>query len=137
MKIRTTTIELGEREFEVKEMGWKRAAAWRQTLLDGVKPLFDEAASVSDMTFDTPDDLLQLWPFIESIAVNGIDVLMDHLLAYSADLEADREYIEEYATVAQVANAFVEVAKFAIPFEILQSGMSQMNGSPAKRLSAK
>lgn len=127
MKIRTATIELGERTFEVKELGWRAAAKWRSDLLAGIEPLFENAASMSDIKLETPEDMLKLWPLIEGVMESGIDVLLDHLLAYSDTLADQREYIEEHATVAQVSAAFVEVAKYSIPFEAL-NGLRQATG---------
>ncbi len=119
MDIRTVEVTLGERQFIVTEAGWKKATAWKRGLIEDVKPLYEQVAGAADITFENAEDLINLWPLIQTVLVDGMDALFEHLLAYSPVLEKDRDYIEENATEAQVFAAFKEVVGLADPFGLV------------------
>jgi len=126
VEVQTVTIQLGQREYTIAEAPRLRAAPWRKRLMTDVKPLFDQVAGAQEMTFNTPADLLRLWPVIETLMIDGLDNLFELLLAYDAQLENDREYIEANATDKQILSAFGEVARFADPFGVLNLANRQI-----------
>ena len=69
---------------------------------------------------------MRLWPVIETLMIDGLDNLFELLLAYDAQLENDREYIEATATDKQILSAFGEVARFADPFGVLNLANRQI-----------
>jgi hypothetical protein len=113
VEIESTTFRLGERDFTVKQAGFLRSKPWKKRLFDEIKPLFDRLSGASDIEFNSAADLLQLLPLAEDLFVDGIETIYGLLIAYSAELEADREYIEAHATDKQIFAAFQEVVKLA------------------------
>lgn len=140
MTIESTTITLGERDFVVSAAPFIRSSPWRKRLVAEVKPLFDMAATAPDMTFERPEDLLQLWPLLNAILVDGIDTVFELLIAYSPVLEDERGYIENNATEKQILAGFQEVVRLSDPFGLAQllgrrtglarSGTGQRSPSP-------
>lgn len=118
MEIRKIKITLGETEYTIEEARWKKAAEWKRGLVDDVKPLFGQVAAASTATFETAEDLLELWPLAQLVMVDGIELLFEHLMAYSDVLGSDSGHIEKNATEAQIFEAFVEVFKLSDPFGI-------------------
>lgn len=113
------TLVLGAREFEVQTAGFKRARPWKKRLFEEVKPLFERVGGASSVDITTPADLFKLLPLAEELFTDGIDLVCDMLITYSPVLEAEREYIEEYATDKQILAAFQEVAALADPFGLI------------------
>lgn len=125
--LRSITVKLGEREFEIKEAPFSRSKPWKKRLLAEVKPLFEQLSGLPEMEFGRPDDLLKLFPVVEHLFLDGIDTLHDLLLAYSAALEAEADYITDHASDRQILAAFQEVLQLADPFGVIQ-GMNQQIG---------
>lgn len=111
LEIESTIVRLGAKDFEIQQAGFRRSKPWKKRLLTEIKPLFEQVTGAKDITFDAPEDLLQLLPVVESLFVEGIETILDLLVAYSAELEAERDYIEEHATDKQIFAAFQEVLK--------------------------
>jgi hypothetical protein len=113
VEIESTTFRLGERDFTIKQAGFLRSKPWKKRLFDEIKPLFDRLSGASDIEFNSPADLLQLLPLAEDLFIDGIETIYGLLIAYSAELEADKDYIEAHATDKQIFAAFQEVVKLS------------------------
>lgn len=130
LEIETITVKLGEKEYEIRQAGFRRSKPWKKRLLEEVKPLFEQVAGAQDMQFETPADLLKLLPVAESLFVDGIETIGDLLIAYAPELEEDKEYIEEYATDKQIFQAFQEVLYLADFFGAIQLVNRQIGQMP-------
>lgn len=140
LEIQTITIRLGEKDYTIKEAPFGRAGPWRRRLVEEIKPLFEQVSGLSGVRFETPADLLQLWPVAERLFVDGIEQVFDLLIAYSPELEQDREYIEAHATDRQIFAAFQDVIVLAdflalIP-QIRRAGLGVMRGTSSSSPSA-
>lgn len=118
VEIRVTTVTLGDREYEIGEAPILRSREWRERFYQTIAPLLKELGGVQGVEFDNPEDLLQLLPLAEQIVVTALTEVVDLLLLYSPELDADQDYILNHATERQAVRAFQEVVKLAIPFEI-------------------
>jgi hypothetical protein len=118
VQIRVATVTLGDKDYEITEAPILRSRAWRERFYQTIAPLLKELGGVQGVEFERPDDLLQLLPLAEQIVVNALTEVVDLLLLYSPELEADQDYILNHATERQAVRAFQEVVKLAIPFEI-------------------
>lgn len=149
--IQTVTIRLGDKDYTIHEAPYRRSTEWRRRLVDEIKPLFEQVSGLTDIQFETPADLLQLLPVAERLFVEGIEQVFDLLIAYSPDLEGDREYIEAHASDRQIFAAFQQVITLAdflslIPqirraglgagSGILPNSPSQNGATPRKRRKA-
>lgn len=123
IEIESVTVKLGAKEYTIQQAGFLRSKPWKQRLFEEIKPLFERLSGASDIKFDSASDLFQLLPLAEDLFVSGIETIYDLLVAYSPDLEADREYIEAHATDKQILAAFQEVVKLSDPFGVV----SQLN----------
>jgi len=119
IEIESTVVKLGEREYTIQQAGFLRSKPWKKRLLDEIKPLFEQVGGLGDLRFETPADLLQLIPIAEDLFIDGIDIIFDLVVAYSPELEAEREYIEAHATDKQIFSAFQEVVKLADFFGVV------------------
>jgi len=127
IEIRTVRGLLGEREYTIREAGFAASKVWKKRLMAEVKPLFNTFSDAPNMTFETPADLMNLFPLVESIFVDGIETIFDLLLEYSPALKEDREYIEANATDHQIVSLFREVILLS-DFLGLIAQMSASNG---------
>lgn len=123
VEVESTVIKLGDKEYTIKQAGFLKSKPWKKRLFEEIKPLFERLSGASDIHFDSAADLFQLLPLAEDLFVSGIETIYDLLVAYSADLEADKEYIEAHATDKQILAGFQEVVRLSDPFGVV----SQLN----------
>lgn len=121
IEIKTVTVRLGERDYEIREASFVVSKPWKKRLIDEIKPLFEKLSGAPDITFDKPSDLFQLLPLAESIFIEGIETIFDLLVGYSPTLAADKEYIADNASDRQIVAAFREVVYLADPFGVVNS----------------
>lgn len=140
MQIESKTLTLGEQEYTVCAPGFVRAKVWKKRLLTEVKPLFDQLSAAPDIQFDSPADLLKLLPLADKLLIDGVDTMLELLLAFSPVLEEARAYIEENASDKQIVAAFTDVVSLADPFGMAAQLNRQFgratNGTSSKSLVA-
>jgi hypothetical protein len=103
---RTIPVVLGGRTFDVALLPIRADATWRKT----VKPMIDpiaELAVASGAGSPTPDKLTRL-AFASSLFVDPGAVL-DALLAYSPELTAESDWIEENAYADEALQALLSL----------------------------
>lgn len=118
IEIETLAIRLGERDFTVKTAGFLRSKAWRARLTAEIQPMLEQVGNAGNISIESPADLLKLMPLVQGVLSDGINKICDLLIGYSADLEAERAYIEANATGKQILGAFQGVVKLEDPFGI-------------------
>ena len=119
IEIESVCVRLGEREFAIRTAGFVRAKPWKKRLLTELQPVFEEIGGATNMSFNSPADLLKMIPLMQSIFLDVTDKMLELLLAYASELEAEREYIEQNATDKQIMAAFQEVVKLSDPFGVV------------------
>ena len=122
--MKTETIIIGEKTYVVREAKRKANANWRkrfQAEFTDVAALL-EGLPHTDLTAQALGGLLH-----QIIAKVGgsVDTLAELVFAYSPELAADRETIEEEAYDSEIMAAFTAVMKLAYPFG---SVIQTMNG---------
>ena len=130
VEVESATFQLGEREFTVPQAGFLRAKPWKKRLFEEIKPIVEQVGGVTGIEFSSPADLLRLVPTVETLFLDGIDTMFDLLVSYSPLLEAERDYIAEYATDKQILAAFQEVVKLTDPFGMV-ANLNQLAGRRA------
>lgn len=113
VEIESTTVRLGERDYIIQEASSLRSKPWKQRFLDEVVPVLERISGASDIEFKTAADLLELLPLAKELLVDSAVTLLELLIAYSPELEADKAYIEAHATDRQILAAFQAVIKLA------------------------
>lgn len=119
IEIRKVIGKLGEKEYEITEAGFAVSKPWKKRLMEEIKPLFEQISNAPNMEFETPADLFKLFPLAEAIFVDGIEKILELLIAYSLVLQADHEYIRANATERQIFALFREVVLLADPFGLI------------------
>ena len=122
-KIRAIEIVLGDKVYDVREMSRKRARKFWPIISEQVKPVFDVVAGATDQIQNLSSDtdlekLFELWPQAEGLLLAVPDAALDAICAYSAELEAAREVIEDEASDRQIIAALLKMLEMSAPFEV-------------------
>lgn len=140
-------VVLGQRTYVLEPQTWKREREWRERVTEPVRALVGLLNTVVGESRDDEDegqdgrariaaalmqaDLMGLIRQAETHILGLPDLVFDAVVSYSARLEADRAYIEEHATSAQVYAAFWEVVKLAYPLGRVMEMFSPRRGPAA------
>jgi hypothetical protein len=121
-------VTLGAKTYEVQVLNVRKSRDWRRQF-EG--PLTEVMAAVSDagnvlsgLDFTQGSDLTRLFGVLGGAllgklgrgVMGSMDAVADMLFAYSPELAAQRDAIEQEATDEEVLAAFVGVLKAAYPF---------------------
>lgn len=113
--MKSETVTIGEKPYTIREAKRKANAKWRQRF----QAEFVEIAALieglpkTDLTADAIGGLLNQ---IVAKVGGSVDILAELVFAYSPELAADRETIEEEAYDSEIMAAFTAVLKLAYPF---------------------
>ena len=116
----TITVELGGREFAVRQLPIRRDAAWRES----VKPLVDPIAEMTmaaGLAMPTPDKMVKL-AFASALFVEPMTVLAA-VCEYGPELAAERAWLEENAYADEALQALLTL------FFGMRAIQSQTNGA--------
>ncbi len=100
----TMTVQLGGREFVVRQLPIRRDAAWRES----VKPLIDpiaDMAMAAGIANPTPDRLVKL-AFTSALFMEPMTVLAA-VCDYAPELAAERDWLEENAYADEALEALL------------------------------
>ncbi len=126
-------ITIAKREYDLSELPALDNSEWRQSLTEQYGTLIQQLMSATDTQYDTPDGLAKLGNLGGALVVKlggSIEDLRDRVIAYSPDLQRDRDYILKNGYDSEFLKAFVEVIKLAYPF----GGLSQMMTAALRQL---
>lgn len=114
--MRTETVTLGEREYQVTELPLRKARAYRERLQEPFGNLVDLFERTPNTEIDNARQVAQLVRSLSDTLLNSVDLVVDLLFAYSAALDKDRDYIEDNAYGSQVVDAFIAILGLLYPF---------------------
>jgi hypothetical protein len=131
--MKTETIIIGEKTYVVREAKRKANARWRQRFqaeFTDVAALI-EGLPKTDLTAQALGGLLHQ---IVAKVGGSVDMLAELVFAYSPELAADRETIEEEAYDSEIMAAFTAVLRLAYPFGSVVETLSGLAalGRPAR-----
>lgn len=113
--MKTETIIIGEKTYVVREAKRKANAKWRQRF----QAEFTDVAALLEGLPKTDLSAQALGGLLHQIIAKvggSVDTLAELVFAYSPELAADRETIEEEAYDSEIMAAFTAVMKLAYPF---------------------
>jgi hypothetical protein len=121
--MQTEKIVLGEREYVLQALPLRRRRLFVDFLMDKLGGVFDlvgvfetlRSTSVSDL--GKASDLLQQ---SAKLLLNSPDIAADLLYAYSPEIAADKEYIEDNALDEQAFDGFIAIT--GLMFSFLEAG---------------
>jgi hypothetical protein len=127
--MRTATVMLAGRAYEVRALPIRQSKAWREKLAVPFGALTAILENAGTIELTSGGDIAALVRTLSGTLIGSIDLLLDLLFAYSPELKADRERIENEAFDDEALRAFTEVLKLAYPFGEL---LSLVRGERAK-----
>ena len=113
--MKTETVELGGKTYQIREAKRKANAKWRQRF----QAQFEEIAALieglpgAEMTPETISAIIR--QIVDKVG-GSVDILAELVFSYSPELEQNQETIEEEAYDSEIMAAFTAVLKLAYPF---------------------
>lgn len=129
--MRTITVELGEQKYQIRQLPRRASREWRERFAQPVERLVGAVEYTGELLSSSEFEQQDLGMVIRQVGgslmgglsqtlLGSMDEIAEMLYAYSPELAADRERIEDCAYDDEVLAAFLEVLKMAYPFsEIL------------------
>jgi hypothetical protein len=104
--MRNITIVLGGKSFAVQQLTIRADAAWRETVKPIVDPIAD-LAMAAQLNNPTPEKMMKL-AMASSLFVDPLATI-NAVMAYSATLESEREWIENNAYADEALTALLSL----------------------------
>ena len=114
--MRTCTVELGGRAYEVKALPFRKNQAWRRSLSERFESVVRVLEGGPDVEVTDLRGIGRLVREVRDLAVTSTDLMLDLVCQYAPEIAQDVERIEEEAYDEEIAQAFLEVCKIAFPF---------------------
>lgn len=135
--MRTITVVLGGKEFQVTQQPMRDEAAWRKQLQEKIAPLLELARSFGAIEFNGPADVATFIERFAPLLLDAPDTMLQLLFDYSPELAIRAEEIETTAYSDEVMEALKAVLALAYPFGQLArmftpSSLSALNGAALK-----
>jgi len=123
--MKSAMVVLGGQGYEVKALPMKQSRDWRKRLEVPFGTLAGALEGAGSIELTNGLDIGRLVRTLSGTLIGSIDLLMELLFAYSPELAADRERIEEEAYDEEALIALTEVLKLAYPFGVV---LGMVNG---------
>jgi hypothetical protein len=113
--MKTITVTLGDKPYEVQSLPIRKARAWRKKFAEPFNLIVGTLEAMPNVEITKPEDLGLIVRSLSEVLLGSVDMLVDMLFDFSPALAADRENILDRATDDEAVRAFVEVLKLAYP----------------------
>lgn len=113
---REAVVELGGREFMIQALNMKAARQWREDFSQPVQQVLGMLNRMKDVELSDIGNAAGVLQQVGTFLLGSVDVLVDALFAYSPELQAERDWIEENADDTQAMAALWAVLQLAYPF---------------------
>lgn len=130
--MKTVTITLGGKQYEIFEAPLRKNAAWRASFTQLLKDVGGLIESASNVELNNVGDLIKVVHQIQDVLLAAPDRLTAMLFDYSPVLAADRARIEAEVYESELISAFLEVLKLAYPFGDLLTLASGLAPKPSE-----
>lgn len=144
--MKSTTIELGGKEYVVTELPSRANAAWRKQFqgklapileLLGIVPEAELPTTVAELEEGRPGLALAVTAIRNAaqVALSSVDDVLEMTFAYSPALAKERKRIQEEAYDSEIVEAFTAILGLAFPFGALATPLRRLtaNGVPTPR----
>ncbi|MBX0328705.1 hypothetical protein K2Z83_13565 [Oscillochloris sp. ZM17-4] len=119
--MRTITVTLAEKQFEIPVAPIKRAREWRKQLKQPLGDLLGMISTDISVELDKVEDLIALANRFIPILLDAPDTILGLILAYAPALKAQQDFLEENAYDDELVSAFLAILKAAFPLDRLTS----------------
>jgi len=116
--MRTVTVELGGKPYELKELSLKKGSSWRTALSDRFTDfagVFEHIASAGDVDVTDGEALSQLLSGIARPLLGSIDLVFELVIQYDPEIKK----LEDEVTPTEILACFVEMLRLAYPFDVI------------------
>lgn len=126
------TISLGGREFTLTELPRLKNAEWRAQLESKLEPLIEVISGLDKLEINAPEDVAKLVNSLRQVVIKSPDLLCALIIAYSPELQANEDWINENAYESELLSAIGEVITLAYPLGKVGAMARQLNGLAQK-----
>jgi hypothetical protein len=112
-------VKLAGASYTINELPSRKNMKWRESLRNEFGELVDVLAKAPGVEVDSAAGMAQIGELVRVLVgqvVGSVDVLRDHLFAYSPELQKKRDELEENGFDSEFIEAFVGVLRLAFPF---------------------
>ena len=113
---REVMVVMGGEEYRIRALNMRGARQWRAEFSKPVQEVLSMMNEVQGIELSDVSSAASALQQVAGFLLGSVDVLVDALFAYSPELRADRERIEEQADDTEAMAALWEVLKMAYPF---------------------
>ncbi|RRR75284.1 MAG: hypothetical protein EI684_05115 [Candidatus Viridilinea halotolerans] len=115
--MRTLTIHLAERTYEVPQASIARARAWRQQIQTEFTGIIALVRGEVHLDLNNVDDLAAVLERVMPLLLNALDTVRELLYSYAPSLRADAAHIEEYGYDDEIIEAFLVAVQATFPLD--------------------
>lgn len=109
-------VTLGGREYEIRALPIRRAASWRAELSEKLVSIQDPIARAGRIELDDGASVAGLIGEVAKAVTGWSEIVLDLVCAWSSEIGADRDALEESAFDHEVLSALVAILGLAFPF---------------------
>jgi len=114
--MRTVTVMLGRKSYEVQALSIRAAREWREQFQQPFQAMATALNGIENIALTNGRSISELLNVLQATLLRSPDTILSMLYAYSPVILADKERIESEAFDDEVITAMIEVLKLAYPF---------------------
>lgn len=123
-------VKLGGRAYVLRPLAIRPAREWRAEFAGLVDTVVMLMRSAVTKKLASPDDLAGLAEDLAPKLFGMVDKLIEMMFAYSPELRADREWLEEHATDEEAMQVIIKIIMLAFPFGAVAPILRQFGPKP-------
>ena len=112
----TQLVTLGGREYVLKPLPLRPAREWRAQFSRLAEMVISAMRHATTAQLSSPDDLASLAAEVAPKLLGLVDELIEMMFAYSPELRAERDWLEENATEEEAMAVVIRITAIAFPF---------------------
>lgn len=120
-------VTIGGKTYSLVALKIKESRAWRKQFEEKLSSVMQTISTAPTVSLTSPTELGDLINAVKQFIFTAPDLLLDMVCAYSKEIEADRQIIEENATDEEVAEVLGVILRIVFPL-----GKLMGNGQPTK-----
>ena len=114
--MRTVTVMLGGKPYEVRALSIRAAREWREKFQQPFQTIADALSGMESIELTSGKSVSTLINVLQETLLRSPDTILSMLYAYSPEILADKARIESEAFDDEVVVAMIGVLKLAYPF---------------------
>ena len=135
--MKSITVTLGDQSYMVNELPTRKNAEWRRDMAVRLRPVAQVLEQLPNMNLPTSTadlaggqvsliSLTEALRPVGNLLLNGMDDMIALIMAYSPQIAADRERIENEAYDSEILGAFTAILGLAYPFGSIVTSLERL-----------